>query len=64
MIIVDNDIVYGGFYPKDKRGYEGPMYIFRRDQQRSLFYPMNQYFDKLWDSAGPSLNKDDPRLKN
>ncbi|UCE07863.1 MAG: hypothetical protein JSW07_07475, partial [bacterium] len=63
MMLVDDETAYIGYYPKDKRGYEGPMFIFKRDEQGSLFYPMNQYFDKVWEKSGASLADDDPRLR-
>lgn len=63
MLIVDDETAYVGFYPANKRGYEGPMFVFKRDEPGSLFYPMNQYFDKLWDRSGSTLTLDDPRFK-
>jgi hypothetical protein len=63
MLIVDNKIAYVGYYPPNKRGYEGPMFVFRKDDKESLFYPMNQYFDWVWNKSDESLTVDDPRLK-
>jgi hypothetical protein len=63
FMIIDNKIAYIGYYPKDKRGYEGPMFIHNSEESGSLFYPMNQYFDKLWEESLPALTLDDHRLK-
>ncbi len=63
FMIIDNKIAYIGYYPKDKRGYEGPMFIHNSEESGSLFYPMNQYFDMLWEESLPALTLDDNRLK-
>ncbi|MCP5108182.1 MAG: DUF4062 domain-containing protein [bacterium] len=62
LMIIDNETAYIGYYPKGKRGYEGPMFIHPLNEDGSLFYPVNQYFDKLWVQSGPSLNLGDPCL--
>jgi uncharacterized protein DUF4062 len=62
FMIVDERRSYLGYYPKGKRGYEGPMFSFEKDGEASLFYPVNQYFDFLWRSSGEALQRDDPRF--
>ena len=63
-MIIDNEFVYLGYYPRDKRGYEGPMFIHRKDEAGSLFYPVDQHFNRLWDQSAPSLTLKDLRLKH
>ena len=64
MIILDTETAYVGYYPPGKRGYEGPMFIFDRKDESGLFYPVNQYFDRLWASSGnPLSGPDDRRFK-
>lgn len=63
LMIVDNHKAFLGYYPPGKRGYEGPMFVFEKGVEGSLFYPINQYFDRLWQSSGESLQRDDPRFE-
>jgi hypothetical protein len=63
MLIVDEQIAYVGYYPLNKRGYEGPMFVFKKENELSLFYPTNDYFDWIWKNSGDILTKDDPRLQ-
>lgn len=53
IMILDETIAYVGYYPPNKRGYEGPMFSFRKTNPLGLFYPINQYFDKLWEVSSP-----------
>lgn len=62
-MIIDNEFVYLGYYPTDKRGYEGPMFIHRKGEAGSLFYPVDQHFNRLWEQSAPSLTLKDQRLK-
>ena len=39
------------------------MFVFDRDSEASLFYPVNQYFDILWEKSGESLRQNDKRLE-
>ncbi|HEY3416466.1 MAG TPA: hypothetical protein VGM23_06255, partial [Armatimonadota bacterium] len=58
--IIDECRAYTGYYAAGKRGYEGPMLRFDSSDEAGLFYPMNQYFEKLWDSSKGPLREDDP----
>ncbi len=61
-MIIDNETAFLGYYPTGKRGYEGPMHVYKKDEEGSLFYPVNQYFEKLWEVSGPSLVPGDSRF--
>jgi hypothetical protein len=63
LLIVDHRQAHTGYYPRDKRGYEGPMFLFESSDETGLFYPMNQYFDVLWETAGEPLRSDDHRFE-
>lgn len=62
ILIADNVKAYMGYYPKNKRGYEGPMFVFDADDNSTLFHPVNYYFDRLWAQAGNPLTPDDARF--
>jgi hypothetical protein len=53
IMVLDEKIAYAGYYPNNKRGYEGPMLSFKKGDPRGLFHPINQYFDKLWEVSPP-----------
>lgn len=63
LLVVDEAAAYLGYYPAGMRGYEGPMFIFKKDHELGLFNPVNQYFDMLWQRCGDNLRRDDPRLE-
>jgi hypothetical protein len=63
LLIVDGGHAYVGHYPRDKRGYEGPMTLLESDNKTELFYPIHQYFATRWDAAGALLQYGDVRLR-
>ena len=58
FMVLDEMIAYVGYYPPNKRGYEGPMFSFCKTDLLGLFYPINQYFDKLWEVSSPLVLED------
>jgi hypothetical protein len=63
LLIVDNEQAFVGHYPRDKRGYEGPMTLLQSEDSSGLFYPICQYFATRWDAAGAVLDHGDPRFR-
>jgi hypothetical protein len=63
LLIADKQTAYVGYYPRGKRGYEGPMFIFSSGDTSSLFAPVSHYFETLWRKSGKPLTIDDPRFE-
>lgn len=63
LLIADIDRAYTGYYLPEKRGYEGPMVLFESSDETGLFYPVNRYFDFLWEESGCPLQLGDSRFE-
>jgi hypothetical protein len=51
LALIDNSLVYAGYYEKARTGYEGPVIVCANSADGGIYYPFSLVFEDLWNSS-------------